>query len=404
MTSVKTRVISDAGEFESLAETWHSLLQRTGNENSIYLTHEWLSTWWKHLGAGKQLNVLVLEKDESPIGVVPLMRADYRVGPIRRRFLETVGAVNCNYVWVVPPEHRDEAMDAFMAYLNKELAVSADALRLTLVPDDSSFLALFHARQPETFGLAVEGKTTTMAPYIALPRTWDEFYRSLSQNRRKLLRRYLRSLEKTYDVEYQVCTAGSLEERLNRFYEIHEERWRSVGVRGTFADQRMKDFYGDLARRFLDKGWLHFSWISLDGEMASAAYCFAYDNKLYRATRARDIRYSRYSVGHVLDELLMRDAIERGLEESDFLRGAEPYKFHWTKSARRYQQVLAIRQSRGAGFQLKYIRAFLRLHAVRQYRLGEVYRLFRMKRREAEERKRMGLGSGRHDPQPRQKG
>jgi len=215
---VKTRVISDAGEFESLAETWHSLLQRTGNENSIYLTHEWLSTWWRHFGAGKQLNVLVLEKEGSPIGVVPLMRTDYRVGPIRKRFLET--AVNRNYVWVVPPEHRDEVADAFLAYLNKELAVSGDALQLTLVPDDSSLLSVLQADAPEAAGVAAEAKATTVAPYIALPRTWDEFHRSLSQNRRNLLRRYLRSLEKTYDVEYQVCTAGSLEERLNRFYEI----------------------------------------------------------------------------------------------------------------------------------------------------------------------------------------
>jgi CelD/BcsL family acetyltransferase involved in cellulose biosynthesis len=401
VTGVKTRVISDAEEFESLAETWHSLLQRTGNENSVYLTHEWLTTWWKHFGAGRQLNVLILEKEASPIGAVPLMRTDYRVGPIRRRFLETVGAVNRNYVWVVPPEHRDEVADTFRAYLNKELAVSGDALHLTVVPDDSSLLSALQVRQPEAAGVAAEAKATTIAPYTALPSAWDEFYRSLSQNRRKLLRRYSRSLEEAGDVEYQVCTDGSLEERLNRFYEIHEERWRSAKLRGSFADPRMKDFHSDLARRLLSKGWLHFSWISLDGEMVSAAYCFAYSKTLYWATSGRDIRYSRYGVGHVLEEFLIREAIELGLEEFDWLKGAEPYKFHWTKSARRYHQVLATRQGRGAGYRLQYIRAFLRLHAVRQYRPGEVYRLFRMQRREAEERKRMGLGSGRHDFQQR---
>jgi CelD/BcsL family acetyltransferase involved in cellulose biosynthesis len=346
--------------------------------------------------------VLVLEKEGSPIGVVPLMRTDYRVGPIRKRFLETVGAVNRNYVWVVPPEHRDEVADAFLAYLNKELAVSGDALQLTLVPDDSSLLSVLQERQPEAAGVAAEAKATTVAPYTELPRAWDEFYRSLSQHRRQRLRRYLRSLEETYDVEYQVCTAGSLEERLNRFYEIHEERWRSAKLRGSFADPKMKDFHSDLARRLRGKGWLHFSWISLDGEMVSAAYCFTYGKTLYWATSARDIRYSRYGVGHLLVESMMREAIELGLEEFDWLKGAEPYKFHWTKSVRRYHQVLAIEQGRGAGYRLKYIRAFLRLHSVRQYRLGEVYRLFRMKRREAEERKRMGLGSGRHDLQRRQ--
>jgi CelD/BcsL family acetyltransferase involved in cellulose biosynthesis len=325
------------------------------------------------------------------VGAVPLMRTEYRAGMLRTGCLETVGALNCNYVWVVPPENRDEVMDALVAYMSEALEHGVGAVRLSLVPDDSTFLAMLRARVSRMAKLAVDERTRTVAPYVALPDTWDEFHRSLSSNRRKLLQRYQRSMQRNHTAEYRLCTGHSLESRLSEFFETHEARWRSEKVKGCFSDPRMRHFYRDLAGRFLDKGWLHFSWLSLDGEMAAAAYSFVYNRKFYAATSARGLRYSRYRVGHMLHMFLLKDAIERGLEEFDFLKGAEPHKFHWTNCARRYQDVVVVRGGARAGLRLKYTRALLRTCELRRYGLREMYQLRRMKKREEEERRRMGL-------------
>ncbi len=392
MSDTRIRVVAESKEFESLAGVWDSLLQKSEDDNSPYLSHEWLSTWWKHFGEVNKLNILLIEKDHQVIGIVPLMKTEYRTGLLKLRALETIGSVNCNYVGLIPPENREEAVTALLAYVEEALVNNGIVLRLTLVPEDSKFLdALRSHRAQFSENLVIQETVMTLAPYVSLPTTWDEYYRSLGQRRRRVLRMAMRSLERAHSVEFQVCTAETLEDRLSKFFDLHQKRWQSVHVSGVFSDPKVREFYRDVATQFLKKKWLHFSCLTADDEMVSADYGFVYDRKHYSATAARDIRYSKYSVGHLHYMFLIKAAIENGLQEFDFLRGDEPYKFYWTKSAKRYVQLIVVRKGLCPGLRLKFIRAFLRLYELRQYSLRETYSLYLMKRREEKEKKRMGL-------------
>ena len=392
MAGMRIRVITESEEFESLAGVWNSLLQRSKDDNSIYLTHEWLSTWWKHFGEGKKLNILLVEQDHQVIGVVPLMKSEYRIGLVKCCLLETIGSVNCNFVGVIPPEHREQAVTALLAYLEAELGHNGVVLRLTLVPEDSKFIEMLRRHGAQfSKSLVIQETVMSLAPYISLPTTWDEYYRSLGRRRRKVLRMAMRSLERAHSVGFQVCTAQTPEDWLGKFFDLHQRRWQSVNVSGIFRDAGTREFYRDLANRFLEKNWLHFTCLTADDEMVSAEYSFVYNRKYYSATAARDIRYSKYSVGHLHYVFLIKAAIENGLQEFDFLKGDEPYKFYWTTSARRYMRIVIIKKGLFPGLRLKSIRAFLRLHELRQYGLRELYSLYMMKRREKKEKKRMGL-------------
>ncbi len=239
--------------------------------------------------------------------------------------------------------------------------------------------------------LVMQEKVKTLAPYIVLPATWDEYFRSLSLNRRHILHRKLRSLEKAHTVEFRDCPQYNLDNMLSRFIELHERRWRSAHVSGVFSDSKMEGFYRDIAAQFLKKGWLQFSCLFVDSEVASAEYAFVYNQKFYCVTFARDIGYSEYSLGHLHQMFLIKQAIEKGLREYDFLRGDEPYKFHWTESSRRYINLVIGKKGPCSGLRLKLIRAFLRLYEVKQYSLKEIYYIYLMRKREAKQRKRMGL-------------
>jgi len=392
MTNTKIRIISESEEFESLSEVWDGLLRNGGDNNPIYLTHEWLLTWWKHFGEGKKLNVLIIEKEHQVIGVFPLMRTEYRIGPLKIRTLETIGAVNCNHIGLVRSGSSEEAVSAFLTYLEEEFAKGELVLRLTWVPDDSRFLDLLRRRislSPNS--LVMQEKVKTLAPYIILPSTWDEYSRSLSPNRRHILRRKLRYLERSHRVEYQTCTLENLDNTLSRFIELHESRWRASHVRGVFSDPQMAGFYRDIAKLFIKRGWLYFSCLIVDGELASVEYNFVHNRKFYCATAARDIRFSKYSVGHIHQMFLVKYAIEKGLREFDFLRGDEPYKFHWTESSRRYINFVIGKKGLFSGLRLKLMRAFLRLHEIKQYSLKEIYYTYLIRRRESKERKEMGV-------------
>ena len=385
------RIVAELREFESLAGVWDSLLQKCRDDNAIYLTHEWLSTWWKHFGDGKKLNILLIEKERHVIGIVPLMRTEYRIGLIKLDALETIGVTNCNYVGLIPPENREEAISILLAYM-EELAGNKVILRLPMIPEDSQFLNMLRRKSGQfSKNLVFQEKVMTLAPYIVLPSTWDKYYRSLSQKRRQILRRALENLEEAHNVGFQRYTADSLEEGLSEFFDLHQRRWQAVNVRSMFSNPRVREFYRDISSQFLREKWLHFSCLTVDSEVVSAIYGCIYNKKFYALTSARDILYLEYSVGHLHYLYLIRDAIKKELQEFDFLRGLEPYKLYWAKSVRRYTRVIIIKKGFWPGLRLKYLHAFLRLHEIKQYSLREIYYLRLLKRREMKEIKKMGL-------------
>jgi len=392
MNTAKIRVVTEAEEFASLKAVWNRLLQRCGENISIYLTHEWLSIWWRHFGEGKKLNILLIEQEHRVIGIIPLMKVECRIALIRFHVLETIGSVNCNYIGLILPEYMEDAMTVFLAYLEEELVKNKLLLRLNLIPEDCLFLDQLQKHAvPLSRNMLIQEKATTLAPYITLPASWDDYFGSLSRRRRKVLRRALRSLEKRHEVNLQEYTSESLDEGLSKFFDLHQSRWRAVNVRGAFSNPKMKEFYRDIASQFLKNKWLYFTCLTVDNEPVSIEYGFIYNQKLYNATAARDVRYSEYSVGHLHHLFLIEDAIKRHLREFDFLRGDEPYKFHWTKSARRYIQVMIKKNGFGSGLSLKLFRLSFRLSEISQYNLREIYSLYFTKRREKKQKKQMGL-------------
>lgn len=392
MGNTKITIVTELKEFESLVEVWDNLSKKCQDENTIFLTHEWLSTWWKHFGKGKKLNILLFKNEHQVIGILPLMRTEHRIGFIKFDVLQTLGIRNCNYVGLIIPKNREEVLTTLLSYLEEEIAINRVILIMNLIPEDSQFLHGLRRHSPSySRVLTIDEKEITVAPYIALTPTWDEYYSSLSGKRRQTLRRALQSLRKAHIVGLQRYTADTLESELSKFFDLHEKRWQSVGIHGGLSNPKMKEFYRDLASLLLKKNWLHFSGLTVDKEVVSAVYGCIYNQKFFALTSARDTEYSKYSVGHLHYMFLIKDAISKGLKEFDFLRGDEPYKMYWTKSVRRYMQVIIIKKGFWFDLWLKLLRVYLRLHWIRQYSLKEIYRLYWIQRKENKEKRKMGL-------------
>lgn len=66
-----TEVINTVAKFEDLKPEWNRLLEAS-RSNCIFLTWEWLYTWWKHLSGGRRLFVLTVRDGAELVAVVPL--------------------------------------------------------------------------------------------------------------------------------------------------------------------------------------------------------------------------------------------------------------------------------------------------------------------------------------------
>jgi CelD/BcsL family acetyltransferase involved in cellulose biosynthesis len=396
MSRAKIRVVTELAELERLAKVWDDLREKSGDESSMYLTHEWLSTRWKYFGEGKKLNILLIERDRQVIGIIPLIRNEYRVGPLKIEALESITWTSSNYVGLMSPENREEVISTLLSYLKENLARNKLILRLSLIPEESQFLSALRRNMASLSpALTFQERVRTLAPYIILPTSWDGYFNSLGWRRRRNIKGALRDLAKKQStVEFKRCTADGLEEVLDKFSELHQERWRSAGLLSGFTDPREKEFYKEVSRKLLKRKWLYFSYMTIDNKIVSAVFGCVYNRKFYFIATARDIKYARYSVGHLHEMHLIKGAINQKLREFDFLQGDEPYKFYWAKSVRRYMQVIITKGGFLPRLRLKLLRAFLRLCDIRRYSLKELYSIYLIRRRERKEHKRMGLLEG----------
>ena len=180
---------------------------------------------------------------------------------------------------------------------------------------------------------------------------------------------------------------------MNELYRLHQARWSEVGIRGLFRDEPSRAFHNRIARDFDRLGWLRLSSMKVDGRIASVHLVVVLDGVAYLLRSGRDSQFSEHSVGHLHDMQLLRESIEAGLREADFLRGAEPYKFYWTRTYRTYVELIVTRCAGPMPIPASAAYLWLRIARFLSYRHTprELYGILRIRRWEAQERRRMGI-------------
>ena len=390
MSNLAIRIVTDNKEFESLRETWGRLSAKSG-DNNIFLTWEWLSTWWQYYGQGKKLNILLIEDGNGIIGIVPLMLSRYQWGPLKYDILESIGSTSCDYNGAILTGRKEDCIATLLAYLENEL-VKNKVLRMTQIPEDSEFLALMREQYPLfSKSLILDERVSATCPYIPLPATWDEYFYSLRRKRRGNLRRALQSLQREHAVEFKKHTyAGDLREQMQGFFELQQKRWERRNLGGVLSSGTRREFYLELANVMAQKKWLDLSSLTVDGRIASAVYGFKYNQRFYYYITAFDPDYAQYSLGNLHIMYLLEDAIKDGLNKFDLLRGDEVYKLYWTRLVTNNVQLIVGRRKLLSDIWLSLCRAIVRLDEISKRSLRQNYYLYLDRRRQQKIKRTIG--------------
>jgi hypothetical protein len=96
------------------------------------------------------------------------------------------------------------------------------------------------------------------------------------------------------------------------------------------APEAQQGALATLATELLPAGWLYLAQLKLNGRRVAVEYGFQVGDSLQVYQGAMDCpkEWERYSPGTVIHLLGMKAMIARGVRIYDFLRGAEPYKYH----------------------------------------------------------------------------
>jgi len=324
--------VRDVEGFAALRDRWQLLLDRS-QPNHVFMTWEWLFTWWEHFGQERELFVLVVEDKGEVIGILPLMLCIQDDGYMNKvRSLHFIGyrSIQRWNDWMdILAIRKEEVIRTALEYL-RERQYLWDFLDLWDVPEDSDTIGILPDLASQ-LGFPVLKKSVSTCPYLPTTSDWPSYYRSLRSKRttgdperqvRRLSARGELHMHRTEDADLMV--------HLHALFDLHQRRQPMRLKSSRFAQEVYRNFYCALARVF-PRSWLDCSALKLNGEVIAAHFGFRYNHKLYWCTPAFDPDYAAFSPGKVFLKAIIETCFaDDEMEEFDFLVGKEPYKYEWT--------------------------------------------------------------------------
>src|SRR5436305_3447731 len=263
-------------ELEQFRERWNSLLGENP-ASSIFQTPEWLASWWQAYGQNRNLFALVFaDSTGAVVGIAPLYADQTRFLGRSLTILRMVGAGSGDsdgLDFITTPGYASDCEKAFITWLagQKEWHVCA----LETFPQHSPVTECL-LREAQGSGMSIDS-TLTPNFIIDLPSTWPQYVSSLESSFRPLLTRYPKRLQSRFTVKFSRCKdLSNLKIQLQTLFDLHQMRWTGRGEAGAFAGNERRDFYCRMATAFLQRGWLEFWQLEVDGETVGSQFCFRY--------------------------------------------------------------------------------------------------------------------------------
>ena len=317
--------------FTALAGEWNDLLTRS-RFDTLFLSHEWQTTWWQQLGEGDLWIVAFRQPGSGKlVGIAPLYRLLRQNGPwVGQRVLHLVGCTEVSdYLDLIIEKGQETAVyETLCHWLRSADAPAWDVLDLCNLPEAS----LSYQTLPQIVrgaGHRVEVSQEDVAPYIPLPARYEEYLSErVEKKQRHEIRRKQRRAEREAAVGfYLVGAEHDLQREMDDFIALQQ---MSRPDKGEFMTPEMQRFFRYAARRMMDAGYLRLAFLTLDGVKAATYFSFAYKGHLLLYNSGYDTgEFAHLSPGWVLLAYLIQHAIADGMKVFDFLQGNEEYKYHF---------------------------------------------------------------------------
>jgi CelD/BcsL family acetyltransferase involved in cellulose biosynthesis len=163
---------------------------------------------------------------------------------------------------------------------------------------------------------------------LKLPDTWDALLASLSGKHRHEISRKLRRFEREAP-DGRVTwaqTPAAIEARLDDFLVLHR---RSREGKAKFMDVRMERFFRRAIPALAARGGARVAFLERETGPIASFVTLEWDGTVGLYNSGFHPEHAALSPGLVLLAHVIRDAIARGIQRFDFLRGEERYKYEF---------------------------------------------------------------------------
>lgn len=335
-------VTTQAG-LDALRADWEAL-SAIAESASPFNSWLWLATWWQVFGGTYTLRVFVVRAGMRIIGIAPFYVLSFGIGPLRLRVLVPLGYGNDLTERLEILVARGRRADVIVQ-LGAHLARRRKRLWDVLIWD-----GVWRDELPAALQRMVRRTTTRSYEVRALPGSWDEFVKALNKSMRDNIKYYPRLLERTGHRVHTHVAAGPEEmaPALEEFLRLHRARAALTDTHrhvDRFALARHRRFLACVAPVLAAAGAMRITILSVDGVKCAAQIALQCGETVAVYYSGFDPGWRRYSVGMIATAQTLRDALERGARQVDFLGGAGQFKERWDTVPSKQGRVILLRDA-----------------------------------------------------------
>lgn len=348
-----------AAQFDELPMSqpeWDTAVEKLGG--SVYMTWDWLQTWYKFYGQGCELRLFWFHKEGELVGLLPLYVQRIGLRPLHVTVARLVGANIPPKVF--DPPFRPEALPLCLGMAAHYL-VNRGVDVISIGPVSGAHAA-WGRWEPEAASMpgAVRWsrKVSGVHSLFELATNPKDYLARLGPNAQKARRKYeFRMLKKEYPVRLVTIQkpGPELQEAYHRFVELHTLQWRAEGLTGHFnAWPRGREYNEALVQAHAYHGRVRILEVWAAEKLICGLYAYSWGDRWFGELPARavDPQWDRFSLGPSGLFLLLAEAMREGRRWVEGGLGHYVYKLRlgarehpvWTYHASAYGSGAVLRR------------------------------------------------------------
>jgi CelD/BcsL family acetyltransferase involved in cellulose biosynthesis len=372
--AVQLQVADTFEQLESIRTEWDSAV--VSLDSSIYMSFDWLSTWWQFYGKGKILRIFVFRAQGRIVGIIPTYNQTIGFWPFSIKVVRLVGANIPPKTFNPPvtPSHADEIWSLFLDQSFEKDRADVISLGPWGVRHFGLNELIAMAQKTASLCSAAELVERDVQTIFHFPNTYQEYFDGLHPKEKKTRNKKLRELTEAYPLRVEVLSAPTeVEAEFERFAADHTAQWQADNRPGHFgAWPNALEYNRALVKSQGRLGRVRFFKLWAGDKVIANQYTFALGKTLFAELPARAFgpEWEKFSLGCTSQIKLIEAAIKEGFTKMDSGLGHYTYKvlLNGTET-----KVLVARLQRASAVSAFKVRAAKKLGSLATVALNKIW-------------------------------
>ena len=330
MNNVSVESLPFSEAVSRYGEAWESII--AANRSNPSMLPGWLLAAAEAFG--KTIDVFAATRNDELIGVIPYFREKRSFLGIPTQYVCMATNLAAHHPELAAKEGESGAvLERFAEYAFQTGGDCISAVQL--LKPSASFDAF--AQVADIRGYRLEGFTGDASPYLVFGGTWQDILQGKAKKFRYKVRKRQNLLDEGSNVQNRWI--DDVDELLAIIFQIEKNSWKVASHMDIESSDTEQQHYRYLLPYMKKKNLLSANVVYIDEEPAAYNLCYLWGNGVGQIKTSFDSRFQDLSPGAMVIEVGLREYIDKGFEEFDFLGDVMKHKLAWSKELRHHESV-----------------------------------------------------------------